>query len=531
MKKQIENGIKILQAVDHSNIMKIFHSFIFFKSMYLVFEYFDTTLDKLLQNPLSYELSLQIFGQIVDAIEYAHSKNIVIQDLKPEYIFIKENGQVKICFFEFSNQPSPYSAPEINSHSPMNQSCDIWSAGCILYQMLTGSIPFFGANTEERNLNFFNFAPDVQQLLFRIFSKDNSLHISAKQIAQSSLICQIPRCNLRFPMITENDALSFPMKSSSSFGFFDFISRLSFNDFLSHVSAKSSEKDEWSIFNFICTFVDPLKSIQMLQISFASFEFEITGYRFQTTATEWILESFVNEGNSIEIHTFRGNTSKDIQLFDLEHAESISNIKVIIPESKTTNLIKFDIFGNFRKSFSYLLKGVNKPKPILDEKLLYSFSLTDERGFLSLLSNLEASDAFFYFHISSNETSQHSSLFNALKDNDQYWFTNDVSNSRIEIQFMYGFMFHLTGFRFKNGPSFFPRSWKISGQTCKDLEVLKEFRPEKSLLYPYDDNVFEVASNFYFDKLVFEQTGLNSDDNNIFCLSLFDIYGEMKYFL
>ena len=89
-------------------------------------------------------------------LEYLHENDVAHRDLKPENIFVCCDGKIKIGDFGLSNslvdgQPlltscgSPhYASPEIVEGHPYDgKSIDIWSAGVILYTMVTGELPFY----------------------------------------------------------------------------------------------------------------------------------------------------------------------------------------------------------------------------------------------------------------------------------------------------------------------------------------------------------------------------------------------------
>jgi serine/threonine protein kinase len=103
------------------------------------------------------ERAKAIIYQIMLGVRYLHSFGIVHRDLKLENIMMTESndhGQPKIVDFGLSKIIGPsetatepfgtlgYVAPEVLKKSPYSFSCDIWSLGCILYALLSGSLPF-----------------------------------------------------------------------------------------------------------------------------------------------------------------------------------------------------------------------------------------------------------------------------------------------------------------------------------------------------------------------------------------------------
>ena len=90
----------------HDNLVNLLEVFRRKKRLYLVFEYVDhTLLDDLEANEL-YGLSVgtvrQYLWQIISAVDFCHSKNIIHRDVKPENILVSKEGIVKLCDFGFA---------------------------------------------------------------------------------------------------------------------------------------------------------------------------------------------------------------------------------------------------------------------------------------------------------------------------------------------------------------------------------------------------------------------------------------------
>jgi serine/threonine protein kinase/formylglycine-generating enzyme required for sulfatase activity len=139
-------------------------------SAYMVMEWLDgRTLEQVMKDSGVFPLQrvIVLLEQIAEAVAYAHRKRIIHRDLKPSNIMLvqEENGEESIRVLDFGIAKvlsttigigtntrvagtSYYISPEQTiAHSPIDQSADIYSLGVILYQMLTGQVPF-EADTE-----------------------------------------------------------------------------------------------------------------------------------------------------------------------------------------------------------------------------------------------------------------------------------------------------------------------------------------------------------------------------------------------
>jgi serine/threonine protein kinase len=122
------------------------------------------------------ELAQQWFGGLAAAVAYLHDHGIVHRDLKPGNIFV-ESGSVKIgdyglCKFISGSQRTAqtqsvgtvhYMAPEISTGN-YNKQIDIYAAGIILYEMLTGHVPFDGESAGEILMKHLTTPPDLSKV-------------------------------------------------------------------------------------------------------------------------------------------------------------------------------------------------------------------------------------------------------------------------------------------------------------------------------------------------------------------------------
>ncbi len=125
--------------------------------LYLVMDYVDgySLRQRLGQGALTKDEITHIMGQACDALGYAHALNVVHRDVKPENILIGANGEVKVVDFGIARLTSAitvtgtklvgtpeYMSPEQAKGEPVRPASDVYSLGIVLYEMLTGDVPF-----------------------------------------------------------------------------------------------------------------------------------------------------------------------------------------------------------------------------------------------------------------------------------------------------------------------------------------------------------------------------------------------------
>lgn len=148
-------------SLSHPNIVNIYDVGEEDQLLYMVMEYVDgMTLKEYIQNygPIDVQEALDIMKQLISAIAHAHANDIVHRDIKPQNILMNSFGQVKVTDFGIAIALSATSLTQTNSilgsvHylSPeqarggmATKKSDIYSIGIVLYELLTGRLPFSG---------------------------------------------------------------------------------------------------------------------------------------------------------------------------------------------------------------------------------------------------------------------------------------------------------------------------------------------------------------------------------------------------
>jgi eukaryotic-like serine/threonine-protein kinase len=151
-------------ALDHPNICTI-HEINETPDgqLYICMAYYEgeSLREKIDHGRMSYEEVLSIFFQIAKGLIATHENNIIHRDIKPGNILITKNGDVKIADFGLaklagvnltkstsSKGTTSYMCPEQIRGQKVDHRCDIWALGIILYEMLTGHLPFEGEYSE-----------------------------------------------------------------------------------------------------------------------------------------------------------------------------------------------------------------------------------------------------------------------------------------------------------------------------------------------------------------------------------------------
>ena len=153
---------RLLAALDHPNIVGILTAERVEGVFFIVMEYVKgESLEAIIDRETSLEVhrALNYGVQILKGVEHAHAASILHRDLRPANVMISESGAVKVAdfgtsrFLEKSHATTvigspPYMAPEHFQGRAVLAS-DIYSVGVMLYQMLTGTLPYFSPNPAQ----------------------------------------------------------------------------------------------------------------------------------------------------------------------------------------------------------------------------------------------------------------------------------------------------------------------------------------------------------------------------------------------
>ncbi|QUE85695.1 Stk1 family PASTA domain-containing Ser/Thr kinase [Exiguobacterium alkaliphilum] len=158
--RRFEREAHAATSLNHPNIVAIYDVGDEQDIYYIVMEHVDgMTLKQYLQEEyISVEEALRIMGQICDAIDHAHANRIIHRDIKPQNMMIDQNGNVKVTDFGIAVAMSNatlthtmsvlgsvhYFSPEQARGKFADEKSDIYSLGAVLYELVTGRVPFIG---------------------------------------------------------------------------------------------------------------------------------------------------------------------------------------------------------------------------------------------------------------------------------------------------------------------------------------------------------------------------------------------------
>ncbi|XP_051945814.1 ribosomal protein S6 kinase alpha-2-like [Xyrauchen texanus] len=193
----------ILAEVNHPFIVKLHYAFQTEGKLYLILDFLrgGDLFTRLSKEVMFTEEDVKFYlAELALALDHLHSLGIIYRDLKPENILLDEEGHIKITDFGLSKEAIDhdkraysfcgtieYMAPEVVNRGGHTQSADWWSFGVLMFEMLTGSLPFQGKDRKETmafilkaKLGMPQFlSTEVQSLLRALFKRNPSNRLGA----------------------------------------------------------------------------------------------------------------------------------------------------------------------------------------------------------------------------------------------------------------------------------------------------------------------------------------------------------------
>lgn len=208
-RNKILNEVRIMHTLDHENILKFYNWYETKNHLWIIFEYCagGSLLTLIEQDKKINEQAIRSFGfDIVKALLYLHSSGIIYRDLKPSNILFTEYGTLKLSDFGLatriidiiqekdlqSKKGTPfYMAPELFQEDGVHSFySDLWSLGCVLFELMSGSPPFASTFFQELVAKIVSdpapVIPDASKefnsLINDLLQKDSSKRISWEEL-------------------------------------------------------------------------------------------------------------------------------------------------------------------------------------------------------------------------------------------------------------------------------------------------------------------------------------------------------------
>lgn len=246
---------KISAKLSHPNIVQIYDVVVQESGSYLSIEYIDNgDLGDRLAQPIDMENVFHLVNQISSALDYAHNKNVIHRDVKTKNILVRSNGSFVLADFGIAKAMdmgtqmtmdgsivgSPkYMSPEQAKGNPVDSRADFYGFGIVLFEVLTGNVPFDGDSSVAVALKHLNepipllegelqaFNPFFKKILAKEVKDRYSngaevvegFYDCLKNINEQTIIYNIPDKNSFSPSyLNSSNNSSFGSQNNSSFG-------------------------------------------------------------------------------------------------------------------------------------------------------------------------------------------------------------------------------------------------------------------------------------------------------------------------
>lgn len=220
-------------SLSHPNVVNIFDVGQEEGLDYIVMEYIPgDTLKNIIKReaPFSIRRALEYTRQIAEALNHAHQRNIVHRDIKPHNILVTPDGQLKVTDFGIARAISSssftqtgivvgsvqYASPEQVKGGIVGPQSDLYSLGCVLYELLTGRVPFKGDTSiaialqhlQESSTPIREIRPDIPTAVENLLKKMMEKELTKRYPSALALIKDIELAQSRISRdskVTDDD--------------------------------------------------------------------------------------------------------------------------------------------------------------------------------------------------------------------------------------------------------------------------------------------------------------------------------------
>ncbi len=207
--RRFEREARAVLHLSHENIVRAFDVGETDGLPYIVLEYVDgRTLKEIIDEngPMPSRIAVALVVQVLDALDAAHAAGIIHRDVKPQNVIVMQSGKVKLMDFGIAREVDAntvtfagstvlgsvhYLSPEQAKGLPVAEGSDLYSAGIMLYELLTGHVPFDGDNSVSIALKHISdipvppieitnkVSPALNDVILRALNKDVSRRYAA----------------------------------------------------------------------------------------------------------------------------------------------------------------------------------------------------------------------------------------------------------------------------------------------------------------------------------------------------------------
>ena len=216
-RRRFHDESQAVAMLSHPNIMAVYDVSKSSDLEYIVMELLDgITLKQYMQKkgePLSWKEALHFITQIMKALSHAHGRGIIHRDIKPQNIMVLRDGSIKVADFGIARLASAaqstltqealgsvhYISPEQARGSRIDARSDIYSAGVVLYEMLTGRLPYEGdspVSVAIQHINSIPLAPrelnpDIPEALEAITMKAMASNVEQRYLSADAMLADL----------------------------------------------------------------------------------------------------------------------------------------------------------------------------------------------------------------------------------------------------------------------------------------------------------------------------------------------------